>query len=203
MNFLAHAHLSGENPDLLLGNLVADAVKGKQMIMFPEQVANGILLHRQIDAFTDAHEIVKKSTGMIRKEVGKYSGVVVDIYYDHFLARKWSKFSDIPLYQFTVEVYRILGNHYYLLPSRVKRALPYMIAQNWLNSYASLKDLRKIFYGMDRRTNFISGMSQAVEILKLHYSSLERDFEDFYPEMMAFASDIREEIVPSQTPLHT
>lgn len=197
MNFLAHAHLSGENPDLLLGNLIADAVKGNQMALFPKQVANGIILHRQIDTFTDAHEIVRKSIGTIRKEVGKYSGVVVDIYYDHFLARKWSGFSKIPLYQFTVEAYRVLGNHYDLLPARVKRMLPYMIAQNWLNSYANLKDLRRIFWGMDHRTKFISGMSRAVDILELHYGSLERDFEDFYPEMMAFASEFREQIVTS------
>ena len=197
MNFLAHAHLSGGNPDLLVGNLIADAVKGNQMAQFPKQVAKGILLHRQIDTFTDAHDTVRKSVNTIRKEAGRYSGVVVDIYYDHFLARKWSEFSSIPLYQFTVAAYRILGNHYYLLPARVKRMLPYMIAQNWLNSYANLKDLKRIFYGMDRRTKFISGMSSAVEILEKHYDSLEEDFENFYPEIIVFASEFREQIVTS------
>jgi acyl carrier protein phosphodiesterase len=201
MNFLAHAHLSGENPDLLVGNLIADSVKGNQVALFPKQVANGILLHRQIDTYTDAHETVRKSVGTIRKEAGKYSGVVVDIYYDHFLARKWSEFSNIPLSQFTVSAYRILGNHHYLLPGRVKRMLPYMIAQNWLNSYANLKDLRRIFWGMDRRTKFISGMSRAVDILESHYDSLEKDFEDFYPEMIAFASEFRNKINTSKASL--
>ncbi len=201
MNFLAHAHLSGGYPDLLVGNLIADAVKGNQTALFPKQVAKGILLHRQIDTFTDAHDTVRKSVSTIRKDAGRYSGVVVDIYYDHFLARKWGEFSNIPLYQFTVSAYRVLGNHYDLLPARVKRMLPYMIAQNWLNSYANLKDLRRIFYGMDRRTKFISGMSRAVDILEKYYDSLEMDFENFYPEIIAFASNIREELIASKTSL--
>lgn len=195
MNFLAHAHLSGKNSDLLVGNLIADSVKGNQIALFPEKVAQGIMLHRQIDTFTDAHPSVRNSKSTIRKQSGKYSGVVVDIFYDHFLARKWSRFSETPLDQFTVSVYHELGNHSYLLPARVKRILPYMVAQNWLNSYANLMDLRRIFYGMDRRTNLRSGMSRAVEILETHYDSLEKDFEDFYPEMIAFANDMRNQVV--------
>lgn len=201
MNFLAHAHLSGENTDILLGNLIADAVKGNQTSLFPEMVAQGILLHRQIDTYTDSHSCVKNSKSTIRKEAGKYSGVVVDIFYDHFLARKWGEFSNIPLYQFTVSTYRILGNHFELLPARVKKMLPYMIAQNWLNGYANLKDLRRIFYGMDSRTQFRSGMSHAVDILENHYDALEKDFEDFYPEIIAFASKTKKQMVSSNASL--
>lgn len=198
MNFLAHAHLSGGNKDFLVGNLIADAVKGNPVSLFPEMIAQGILLHRQIDAFTDAHPSFRNSVRIIRKEAGRYSGVVVDIYYDHFLARKWNEFSKIPLDQFTVSVYRILGNHFDMLPARVKRMLPYMMAQNWLNSYANLKDLRRIFYGMDRRTKLRSGMSRAVEILEAHYNSLQKDFEDFYPEMMAFAQNARQQLIATK-----
>jgi acyl carrier protein phosphodiesterase len=194
MNFLAHAHLSGENPQLLVGNMIADAVKGKQYSLFPEAVAGGILLHRKIDTFTDSHPCVKRSIDTIRKEAGRYSGVVVDIYYDHFLARCWDRFSEVPLDEFTVSVYRILGNHWSLLPARVKRMLPYMVAENWLNSYANLLDLKRIFYGMDRRTKLASGMSRAVEILEAHYGSLQKDFDEFYPEMIDFAGRTRQQI---------
>lgn len=203
MNFLAHAHLSGENKDLLVGNLIADAVKGNPVSLFPEMIVQGILLHRQIDTFTDAHPSVRNSKSTIREEAGKYSGVVVDIFYDHFLARNWDDFSSIPLAQFTVSTYRTLGNHFDLLPARSKRMLPYMIAQNWLNSYANLKDLKRIFYGMDRRTKLRSGMSRAVEILEAHYNSLQRDFEDFYPEMIAFAQNIRQQLVISKTSIYS
>jgi len=186
MNFLAHAHLSDKNQELLVGNLIADSVKGNQLSSFPQMVAQGILLHRQIDTFTDSHPIVANSKNTIRNESGKYSGVVVDIYYDHFLARMWSEFSEIPLDEFTVSVYRILGNNTFLLPARVKRILPYMVAQNWLHGYANLEDLKRIFYGMDRRTKLVSGMRTAVTTLENHYDSLKQDFEDFYPELQEY-----------------
>lgn len=199
MNFLAHAHLSGGDPELLVGNLIADAVKGNQISRYPEKVALGILLHRQIDAFTDSHPAIRNSKHTIKAQAGRYAGVVVDIYYDHFLARKWNRFSDIPLEEFTVSVYHVLGDHSSILPARVKRMLPYMVAENWLNSYANLVDLRRIFYGMDRRTNFRSGMSRAVEILEMHYDSLGKDFEGFYPEMIAFAGKARTRILASDS----
>ncbi len=194
MNFLAHAHLSGNDPQILVGNMIADAVKGNQVSQFPETVARGILLHRRIDTYTDAHPCVKKSKDTIRKEAGKYAGVVVDIFYDHFLARSWEHFSTVPLEEFTVSVYRILGSHGFLLPARVKRMLPYMVAENWLNSYSNLLDLQRIFYGMDRRTQLLSGMSRAVEILEAHYETLQKDFETFYPEMIRYADETRQKI---------
>lgn len=203
MNFLAHAHLSGGDAELLVGNLVADAVKGNQISRYPEKVARGILLHRQIDTFTDSHPIVRNSKNAIKNQAGRYAGVDVDIYYDHFLARKWNGYSDVPLEQFTVSVYHELGSHGDLLPARVKRMLPYMVAQNWLNSYANLADLRRIFYGMDRRTNFRSGMSKAVEILEMHYDALEKDFERFYPEIIAFAEDFRQRMSISKASVST
>ncbi len=198
MNFLAHAHLSGKNQELLVGNLIADAVKGNQFSLYPEMVAQGIWLHRQIDTFTDSHPIVARSKNTIRQQAGRYSGVVVDIYYDHFLARMWDHFSKIPLDQFTASAYHILGDHSYLLPARVKRILPYMIAQNWLNGYANLEELKRIFYGMDRRTKLVSGMRWAVDTLEDHYDSLKIDFENLYPELIAFTDDTRQHIISSK-----
>ena len=198
MNFLAHAHLSGKNKELLVGNLIADAVKGNQITSYPEMVAQGILLHRQIDTFTDSHPIVARSKNTIRAQAGRYSGVVVDIYYDHFLARMWDHFSKIPLDQFTTSAYKVLGDHSDLLPARVKRMLPYMIAQNWLNGYANLEELKRIFYGMDRRTKLVSGMRWAVDTLEEHYNSLNDDFENFYPELITFTNDARKKIISSK-----
>lgn len=195
MNFLAHAHLSGKNEELLIGNLIADAVKGNQTSLYPKKVAQGILLHRQIDTFTDSHPTVLKSKNTIRDRAGRYSGVVVDIYYDHFLARMWDQFSKIPLDQFTASAYHVLGDYSNLLPARVKRMLPYMIAQNWLNGYANLEELRRIFYGMDRRTKFVSGMRWAVDTLEYYYDTLKADFEIFYPELIAFTDKARQHIL--------
>lgn len=189
MNFLAHAHLSNGNKDILLGNLIADSVKGKVKFSYSLHVQLGIDLHRKIDVFTDSHKIFKHSKSLIQKETGRYSGVVIDIFYDHFLARKWLDFSLIPLDDFTVNVYHELAKNYQFLPARVKRILPYMMAQNWLNSYANFTDLSRIFYGMDRRTHFKSGMQYAVGLLIRDYEKLEDDFIKFYPQIIQFAEE--------------
>lgn len=189
MNFLAHAHLSNGDPQILVGNMIADSVKGKSKFDFPSPIRLGIDLHRKIDVFTDTHPVFKKSVGVIYEDKRRFSGVVMDIFYDHFLARNWSNFSSLPLDVFTVRAYHQLGRNFQLLPPRVKRALPYMIAQNWLNSYANLNDLRRIFYGMDRRTGFRSGMSDSVFLLEKNYQELEQHFFSFYPEMMGFVEE--------------
>lgn len=186
MNFLAHAHLSNGDPQILVGNMIADSVKGKQKFDFPSNIRMGIDLHRKIDVYTDTHPVFKQSVEVIYGEKRRFSGVVMDIFYDHFLARNWSSFSAVPLDVFTVRVYHVLGRNFSLLPARVKRVLPYMMAQNWLNSYANLKDLNRIFYGMDRRTGFRSGMSDSVVLLEKYYAKLEEQFFSFYPDIMDF-----------------
>ena len=186
MNFLAHAHLSGENTNILFGNFIADAVKGNASTSYKDEILDGITLHRKIDTFTDAHPIHKKSRNLIRSDFGKYSGVVIDIYYDHFLAKQWDVYASVPLKQYTSWVYKQISKKYLLLPNATKRFLPFMISQNWLLNYANYQGLDRIFHGMDRRTKFNSGMSSAVEILKINYEPLKNDFNSFYPELLEY-----------------
>ncbi len=188
MNFLAHAHLSGKNEPLLFGNFIADSVKGNRINRYEPAVRNGILLHRKIDGFTDMHPVVGQSKQRIRKRFGLYSGIVVDIYYDHFLAANWSRFSPTELSDFSTYVYKILAKRFLWLPPRTLRILPFLIAQNWLTAYANPADLKRVFYGMDRRTRFRSGMSGAVQLLEENYRELERDFFLFYPRLMEFVT---------------
>ncbi len=194
MNFLAHSHLSGENRDILFGNFIADSVKGKAMNDFPTNIKNGILLHRKIDSFTDKHEIVKTSVRLLRPAYGKFSGVVVDIYYDHFLAANWADYSQTNLKSFAKHVYLILGNNFSLLPARTKRMLPFLIAQNWLVGYSKFDGLERVFAGMDRRTNNISGMKDAVVQLKINYGELGLQFKEFYPQLQHFANEQLQEL---------
>ena len=194
MNFLAHSHLSGENRDILFGNFIADSVKGKAMNDFPNNIKNGILLHRKIDSFTDKHEIVKTSVRLLRPAYGKFSGVVVDIYYDHFLAVNWADYSSTNLKSFAKNVYLILGNNFSLLPARTKRMLPFLIAQNWLVGYSKFDSLERVFAGMDRRTNNISGMKDAVTQLKINYDELNLHFKEFYPQLQSFAKEQLQEL---------
>ncbi|GMT45846.1 MAG: ACP phosphodiesterase [bacterium] len=190
MNLLAHAHLSGDNEKLLAGNLIADAVKGKNWLRYSPDIRLGILLHRKIDDFTDKHPLVRQSKAVIREHYGLYSGVVTDIYFDHFLAVEWKMYSDTSLVNFSRYVYGILSRHFTMLPPRIKYILPFMIAQNWLNSYASSHELKRIFYNMDRRTGFRSGMKTAVSVMETHYETLQQNFRDFYPQLERRAEEV-------------
>jgi len=188
MNFLAHAHLSGNNEELLFGNFIADSVKGKQVELFTPVIKQGILLHRMIDQYTDQHAVVKNSVQLVKPEMGRFSGVVVDIFFDHFLSLNWHDYSDIDLTEYSLWVYQILAGRYEQLPARNKRILPWMVAQNWLVSYASPHALKRVFYGMNRRTGNRSPMQNAVEVLLKNYEALHRDFRLFYPELQGFVS---------------
>lgn len=189
MNFLAHAHLSGDNDDLLCGNFFADAVKGNGFNKFPKDIQYGIRIHRKIDSFTDSHPIFKQTLDRIRNHFGKFSGIVVDIYYDHYLANNWNKFSDIDLPEYTVHVYNILEDRYEILPNRTKRLLPFLISQNWLLAYANFNGLNSVFQGMDRRTGQQSGMSEAVPVLLENYEAIREDFFNYYPLLEKYAQD--------------
>ena len=186
MNFLAHAHLSFDDEYLLVGNLIADAVKGKQFFLFSDAIRKGIQLHRKIDAFTDTHPRVRHSKQLVYDFLARYSGVAVDIYYDHFLALHWADYSPVPLDDFTPWVYLTLGKNMAILPPRTRRVLPYMVAQNWLCSYASPNELKRVFRGMDRRSGDRSGLRFAMEPLERHYDALRDDFRLFYPELQQY-----------------
>ncbi len=187
MNFLAHIHLSGTNEELIIGNFIADSIKGKKYLTYPKPIQKGILLHREIDTYTDAHPIVRKSTARLFKNYSHYSGVIVDIYYDHFLAANWKDYSDIPLENFTANFYRLLQNNFDVLPATVQRFMPYMIKQNWLLSYASLDGIARILYQMNVRTKNVAQMDKAVGDLKEHYADFEDEFRIFFPELQEFS----------------
>jgi acyl carrier protein phosphodiesterase len=184
MNFLAHLYLSGENEGIILGNFIADAVKGNRLNHFPDDVIKGIRIHREIDTYTDRHPVFRESKGRLVNTYHKFSGVIVDLYYDHFLARLWAEYSSRDLEQFVAANYKILLRHYGLLPKRSKRILPYMIAQNWLVGYADFDKLTRVFQGMSRRSRFKSGMENAVTDLKKDYDSFQAEFRKFFPDLI-------------------
>ncbi len=195
MNFLAHAHLSGDNDNIVFGNFIADSVKGKSYNGFHKEIMIGILLHREIDTFTDHHPIARNSRELIRDNYGKYSGIVVDIYYDHFLARNWEDYYETELSKYSAQVYLILAKRFLILPKRIKRLLPFLIGQNWLSGYANFIDLNRVFKGMDRRTEYLSGMGNAVNILEDNYDMLYNDFRLFYKELESFSKTRLAEII--------
>ncbi|WP_341217021.1 acyl carrier protein phosphodiesterase [uncultured Wocania sp.] len=187
MNYLAHIYLSGENDLVTIGNFIADSIKGKRYKKFSKDVQIGILLHRHIDTFTDAHKTVRKSTKRLHKKYGHYSGIIVDILYDHFLAKNWNKYSDISLDDYVETFYNSLKEHYNILPPHIQKMMPYMITDNWLLSYASTEGISKVLEGMNRRTQNRSGMNEAINELEIFYTDFENEFTSFFNELIEFS----------------
>lgn len=189
MNYLAHIYLSGEDEHLKIGNFIADSVKGRKFIGFPEKVKNGIILHRAIDTFTDSHPVVKKSVHRLFPVYSHYSAVIVDILYDHFLAANWDEYSDIPLEKYVADFYKLLNDNFEILPKRVKNFLPYMIRDNWLLNYATIEGIGRILFQMDQRTKNRSQMQLATTELKIYYSEFEEEFRSFFTDLEIFCSE--------------
>ena len=187
MNFLAHIYLSFGDPEITLGNFMGDSIKGKQYLDFPETIQKGILLHRAIDSYTDAHPIPKISSKRLHSRYSHYSRVIVDIYYDHFLAGNWGNYSEVPLSQYTDSFYALLEENLDWMPVRIKRMAPYMISDNWLLNYRELEGIERVLTGMDRRTGHRSGMSEAIVDLQKYYDEFEREFILFFDELVIFS----------------
>ncbi|WP_339894150.1 acyl carrier protein phosphodiesterase [uncultured Algibacter sp.] len=185
MNYLAHIYLSGDNDLVTIGNFIADGIKGKRYKKYSKEIQIGILLHRHIDTYTDAHKTVRLSTKRLHKKYSHYSGVIVDILYDHFLAKNWASYCDTPLDEYIENFYDSLEANYDILPSRIQKMMPYMLADNWLLSYASIDGISRVLDGMNRRTKNRSSMNEAVVELEAFYTEFENEFSAFFDELIA------------------
>lgn len=184
MNFLAHIYLSGDRDLVKIGNFVADGIRGKKYLVYPPEVQKGILLHRSIDTFTDSHPTVRKSTKKLHRNYSHYSGVIVDIFYDHLLAKNWKDYSQVPLNIYVEEFYKLLHEHLDILPDRIKDMMPSMIRDNWLLSYATIEGIGRILDQMNLRTGNRSKMNLAVTELTAYYEDFEEEFRSFFEELI-------------------
>jgi len=183
MNFLAHIYLSGENDLIKIGNFMADGIRGKQFEHFPLDIQKGILLHRSIDTYTDSHDVFRQSTKRLHEKYHHYAGVIVDIIYDHFLAKNWEKYSDEKLDHFVNRFYRSLHENYPDLSEKTQDLMPYMIKQNWLLSYQTVEGIHNILTQMDRRSKNQSKMQFASAELKEFYAEFEQEFTLFFEDI--------------------
>lgn len=188
MNFLAHIYLSGDNDLIKIGNFMADGIRGKHFESYPLEVQKGIILHRSIDTFTDAHPIFRQSTKKLHEKYHHYSGVIVDVFYDHFLAKNWTKYSDEKLDDFVERFYQSLHDNYIILSERTKQIMPYMIEHNWLVSYQTVEGINRILTQMDQRTKNESKMRFATNELSEYYSEFEDEFNNFFQELILFSN---------------
>ena len=188
MNFLAHIYLSQEPPELLVGNFIGDFVKGKAYQDYPATMQKGILLHREIDAFTDVNDWVKKSKSRLFPKYRHYSAVIVDMFYDHFLAANWNDYHSRALNEFAADAYKILNAHWEFLPKPAQYMLPYMMRNDWLTSYAHTTGLNKALSGLASRSRFISYMEEATADLLLSYEEYKTEFTHFFPMLISHAN---------------
>lgn len=189
MNYLAHIYLSGDNDLMKIGNFMADGIRGNTYLDFPEEIKKGILLHRAIDTFTDAHPIYRQSKHRLHEKYGHYAGVIMDIVYDHFLAKNWKTYSNESLEDYTARFYQSLKDSYTLLTEKTKNMLPYMIGRNWLVSYGTLAGLEMILFQMDHRTKNRAHMQEAIVELQEYYTETENEFTLFFAELQQHCAD--------------
>ena len=187
MNFLAHIYLSGNNDYIKIGNFMADGIKGDDYNNFPDAIKKGILLHRAIDSYTDMHPVFRKSKHRLHEKYGHYSGVIMDIFYDHFLAKNWNSYSKTPLATYINDFYQLLQTHFDELTLKIQKMYPNMVQQNWLLSYATVEGIGTILYQMDYRTKFQSKMQYAIEELVLFYNEFEEEFTLFFEDIRQMA----------------
>ncbi len=189
MNYLAHLYLSRNSEKLMVGNFIADAIKGKKYTAFDPEIAAGIIMHREIDSFTDSHPIVKRSKVYFRSRYGLYSAVLIDLFFDHFLAKQWIQYSDVSILDFTERAYGIFGKYLDSMPARYQKMLPYMRKENWLLGYAELQGIQRSLDGMSRRIKNNPGIENAIGELKLHYGEIEILFSEYFPKLISHIAD--------------
>ena len=187
MNYLAHAYLSFRDPQILVGNMISDFVKGREKFSFDGNIFHGIDLHRQIDAFTDTHPATARAKEIFRPHYRLYSGAVMDVVYDHFLAADPKEFSDESLLRFSAEVYEQLETHAAGLPPRFLSMFPYMRMQNWLYGYRRREGLARSLEGLVRRAAYLRESRTAMDLVDRNYEALKDCYENFFPEVKRFA----------------
>jgi acyl carrier protein phosphodiesterase len=187
MNFLAHAYLSFGQEEILVGNFAADFIKGKEMALYHGDIRIGILLHREIDSFTDSHPLVRAGQSYLRPKFRHYSTVITDIFFDYFLGKNWDHFSPIPLEIFVNQTYDVLDRYQSQLPDRFGEMFYWMKSQNWLYQYREISGIQRSLSGLSRRTTFVSKMDEAPAVLLEKEAEFEVIFFAFFKELGTFA----------------
>ena len=187
MNFLAHVFLSGDDFPLALGNLIADKIKGNELKIYPPSVQRGIFLHREIDHFTDTHPLFKACVTELFPTYRHYSRVIVDMYFDHFLAVLWNRFHPLELSEFSTQFYTKLNTTDIEFSEKTERFIDALITYNWFEQYQTIQGLHSILLQMDKRTRFDSNLVNSTTELVEKYSYFQNNFLDFMQDLIRFS----------------
>ncbi|HBB36199.1 MAG TPA: DUF479 domain-containing protein [Cyanobacteria bacterium UBA8803] len=200
MNYLAHLYLAEDSPESLIGNLLGDFVKGQGIEGYGDRIQQGILLHKEVDLFTDSHPVVRASKRLISPDHRRYAGILIDVFYDHFLAKNWLNYSSVPLPQFADRVYDILQKHQAILPDSLKRALPHMLQHNLLTSYAKISGIALALQRLSLRLKRPNNLGDAGAELTANYEQLGLNFTQFFPELIDYVKTLQSSLAYHHKP---
>lgn len=186
MNYLVHLYLAGTDPGLQLGALMGDFVKGPVPGGLPDKLALGLHLHRRIDTLAQNSSHTRQSRRKLHRKFGHGRGIIIDIFYDHFLASSWENYSPHPLPEFAAQVYQLLRDNHDLLPSGLQRILPFMIEHNWLVSYQHLDVVARALERTAQRLSRPLPLAEGIEDLVTHEVALRHDFKCFIAEATGY-----------------
>jgi len=192
MNYLAHAYLSDNNEESIIGNLLGDFVKGNPDLYYKGEILKWIRIHRRIDLFTDTHSMFRASKRLISNERRRFSGIIIDICFDHFLANNWPKYSNEELPVFTDRVYSILDRNKTILPERLQSILPRLISEDWFHSYKSLDGVGLTLNRISKRIKRDNSLPGSVDEIAENYDELQSNFFSFFPELISFVKQLKE-----------
>lgn len=193
MNFLAHLALAAPTPASRIGNLLGDFAKGTVQSLsanYPPEIINGIITHRAIDKFTDAHPAFLQAKKLLHPARRRFAGIIIDIIYDHFLTKHWTSYHPDHLPTFIQKCYRELQTHPQWLPSNLKSILPALISQDWLTCYGSHHGIDLTFRRVARRGKHTAPVANAIQDLEVNHRALENSFLKFYPQLMTYSKTI-------------
>ncbi|MCB0431453.1 MAG: DUF479 domain-containing protein [Flavobacteriales bacterium] len=180
MNILSHLYLAGDDEGLMVGNFIADAVKGKKHEEYSAPIARGIRMHRFIDSYTDRHPAVLTCKTWLYKEHGKCAGIITDLFFDYLLASKWHAADAKGFRKYTHHAYAVLMRHYLHMPEQMRRMLPYMIKGDWLYRYRNTEGIRRSLEGLEKRTSFPWPMATSVDHLLENEKAWHKQYELFF-----------------------
>jgi acyl carrier protein phosphodiesterase len=198
LNFLAHTYLSGCEEAIIVGNFMGDYVKGRNFTQFPDLVRKGILIHRDIDTFTDMHPIIRRNKLHISDRYHKYAGIIIDIFFDHFLASLWDRYSTLPLQDYVNRTYDLLKRNYSLLPPAIKMWFPTFLENNWMMAYQSVEGIELVLERMAANTSLPNHAGYAVQVLNEKYTIIQEDFLKFFPLIIEFLEEKYQILIPSE-----
>ena len=194
MNYLAHIYLSGDCPDMMVGGLLGDFVKGPLQGNLPAQIEQGIQLHRKIDRFTDQQPEVVGALARFEPPFRRFAGIYLDLCYDHFLARDWPEFHHQSLAEFCQQFYRQLANHYSVLPAGAQRFNDIAPEVRWLESYANFEKLEPMLERIGQRFKKPVALANGFPLLQRDYQQLEQEFTQLFPRLVDFANSQRQQL---------